>query len=814
MDIAAPGGGFEGGILSTIPGNAYGLMAGTSMATPLVAGCLGLLKSYHPNWTNIHLITQLLGTADNIDTVNPNYLTMLGSGRVNAYRMLSDQNVTMPYLKLDLLSFNPADANGNGINEPGENVTLNFTLHNYIQCTGVHNIPVSITTQDPDITIISGSGTVTIPADSSFSILNQLQIKVGANATCHFAQMTLHFQSTLQILAGKDINFEVLVAPSGILVFEGEQNGQDFSGKFITKFLDHLGYDYTYTNTFPVLQGFETVFLSNGNIGQNMDHGALLSQSNASALQKFLQGGGNAYFEMGGLFYSIYYFPNRDTLKQLLGVNTFTWTELENPIDTLRGVVNTPMAGMMYAGSDQRYNWHIDKVTPKTGAFIPFREQNYGNGNVAIMYDGAATNGQKSFFMEYALADLRDRDTTSSRYNILLKTMDFFGYTRPQGYILSNFVTDIKAGGMPLQVHFTDITLSDSAHPVNSWKWDFDNNGTIESFERNPVWTYNAGGTYSVKLIASNGFKTDTLVMEDLISVNTGYLVYEGSSFIKNYLEAQALPVTYRTTMQTPLTGFSAAFLSFGNFSSESTFLENQKANVIVDYLEHGGYVYLEGADVLGYDQMNNASLLALFGLSSATDGTTNPIDSLEGQSGALTEGMLFTANTQLSNSYIDIYTPAADAIPAFSESSYGTVAVQNSVSGGHRTFCLSYALSRLDDGELPSTRNELLRRILNFFDVATTAPYENTSNTMRCTVYPNPSNRNTTIRYFLPEDNQVTLEIFNSTGRKIMQPVQGNQSKGLHDQSVNTGGLPSGLYYYLLRSGTITSSGKIIIMK
>ena len=57
---------------------------------PAVLDCL---KSYHPDWSNDQLITQLLGTADNIDSLNPNYINMLGTGRVNAYRMLVEEDV-------------------------------------------------------------------------------------------------------------------------------------------------------------------------------------------------------------------------------------------------------------------------------------------------------------------------------------------------------------------------------------------------------------------------------------------------------------------------------------------------------------------------------------------------------------------------------------------------------------------------------------------------------------------------------------------------------------------------------------------------
>ena len=821
VDIMAPGGGTEGGILSTIPGDGYMLGSGTSMASPLVAGCFGLLKSYHPGWSNEKLVTQLLGSADNIDSLNPGYETMLGSGRVNAYRMLKDQNVTMPFLKLEMISVTPVDANGNDINEPGETVTLNFMMRNYVHCASANNVDVSITSNDPGIIITNGTCTVNIPADSSFSILDQLQMQVAPNASCHYADLTIHFQSSLAILSGKDITFKVLVNPSGILVYEGEPNGQDFSGSFIAGFFDHLGYNYTYTNLLTTLAGFETVFLSHGDIGQNGDKGMPLIPEQASALQKFLQSGGKAYLEMGGLFYYIYYYPNRDTLKQLLGINSFQYSELENPIDTLKGAISTPMSGMAFAGSDQKNNWHIDRVTPKTGAFIPFKERNYGTGNVSIMYDGSAANGQKSFYMAYALADLRDRDTLTSRYNVLLKTMKFFGYIPPQGYLLTNFTSNKKVGGAPLEVHFTDISLSDHGYPIISWQWDFDNDGTTDSHESNPVWKYHEAGTYSVKLITSNGFESDTLVKEGWITVNTGFLVYEGvagahdfsGSFIRDYLEARSFPVTYCNTLPESIRGFSAVFMSFGNYNSGNVFLDNNMAGIITDYLGNGGNVYLEGGNVFGLDQVNNSPFLSLFGLVSALDGITNPIDHLAGQTAALTNGMVFTGNDQFSNSYIDYYSPSSNGVPAFIESDYGPVAVQNNVPHYRKTFCFSYALSRLIDGEMPNTREELLNRILNFFDVYTAAPKEKESETIRCKVYPNPVNTTATIQYYLPEDTQVILEIYNSTGQKIMQHANSNQSKGEHFVPLNAGDLPAGFYYYSLRSGKYSAKGKIIIL-
>ncbi len=822
VDISAPGGGSEGGILSTLPGNAYGLMAGTSMATPMVAGCFGLLKSFHPDWSNDQLITQLLGTADNIDSLNPDYINMLGTGRVNAYRMLAEENV-QPFLKLDLTSFNTADANGNEINEPGELVTLNFDLHNYAPCYGADNVNVSISTEDPDIAIINGTATINIPPDSSFSILNQLQVQVSANASCHFADLTLHFESDMQITMGEDINLKLLVNPSGIFVYEGEENGQDYSGSFIASFLDHLGYDYTYSNTYISLKGFETVFLSNGNIGQNLDKGADFTQDNSLAIQDYLESGGKLYIEMGGMFFKIYNdnYPNKAAMKDLFGVNLLTTSTTENPIDTLLGVSGTPTAGMLFNRSDQSENWHIDKMFPQSTAKIPFFEKGYGN--IAIMNTGPENNPYKSFYMGYSSAELHDRDITSSRYNILLKIMQFFNYSLPQGYILSNFIADKNIGPVGLQVHFTDISLSDPVYPVNSWQWDFDNDGSIDSYDRNPSWTYNDGGNFSVRLIVSNGFKSDTLIKEGMINVNSGILVYENvaggidfsGTYIKDYIQGRGYPLTYTNNFPESLEGYSAVFLSTGNAGSTYAYLDDHMAKITTDYLEGGGYVYLEGSTIFGYYQTNNTLLFDLFGITSAEFVFTgNPIDSLGGQPDALTNEMLFTGDSQASDLYIDMYEPSPDGIAAFVESNYGTVAVQSSVPGGHRTFCFSYVLADLTDGEMPNTRDELLNRILNFFDIYTSVPVVVKPDALSCKVYPNPVNTNATFQYDMPEDGQVSLEIYNSTGQKIRQLADGFQSKGEHNVQWNAEGLPAGVCYYMLRCGKQMQSGKIIVMK
>jgi FOG: PKD repeat len=64
----------------------------------------------------------------------------------------------------------------------------------------------------------------------------------------------------------------------------------------------------------------------------------------------------------------------------------------------------------------------------------------------------------------------------------------------------ADFSANLFLGPAPLIVQFTDLSASNP----DSWEWDFDGNGSIDSNERNPVYTYENPGTYTVILKATN----------------------------------------------------------------------------------------------------------------------------------------------------------------------------------------------------------------------------------------------------------------------------------------------------------------------
>jgi len=79
---------------------------------------------------------------------------------------------------------------------------------------------------------------------------------------------------------------------------------------------------------------------------------------------------------------------------------------------------------------------------------------------------------------------------------------------------------------------------------------------------------------------------------------------------------------------------------------------------------------------------------------------------------------------------------------------------------------------------------------------------------------YPNPFNPVTTIRYALPEDCWVRLEVFNPLGRKVATLVDGFQKAGFKTSRWDAKQEACGIYFYRLKAGDFTKARKMILLK
>ena len=84
---------------------------------------------------------------------------------------------------------------------------------------------------------------------------------------------------------------------------------------------------------------------------------------------------------------------------------------------------------------------------------------------------------------------------------------------------------------------------------------------------------------------------------------------------------------------------------------------------------------------------------------------------------------------------------------------------------------------------------------------------------------HPNPFNPSTTIKFQLPVDALVKIELFNSIGQKVSELLNSDLSGGVHEVTFEGSKLSSGIYYYTMNAvgkdgKNFTSTKKMILMK
>jgi len=79
---------------------------------------------------------------------------------------------------------------------------------------------------------------------------------------------------------------------------------------------------------------------------------------------------------------------------------------------------------------------------------------------------------------------------------------------------------------------------------------------------------------------------------------------------------------------------------------------------------------------------------------------------------------------------------------------------------------------------------------------------------------YPNPFNPTTLIKYSLPEQQFVSLKIFDILGKEVATLVNENKPAGNYEVNFDAGNLSSGVYFYQLRASGFTETKKMLLMK
>jgi hypothetical protein len=79
---------------------------------------------------------------------------------------------------------------------------------------------------------------------------------------------------------------------------------------------------------------------------------------------------------------------------------------------------------------------------------------------------------------------------------------------------------------------------------------------------------------------------------------------------------------------------------------------------------------------------------------------------------------------------------------------------------------------------------------------------------------HPNPAKEKTTVPFRINSTNHVSIDLFNTQGKKVKIWVNGTYPPGEHKIETDLTDLPAGIYIYRMKSGFFEDSRKLTVVK
>lgn len=424
VDVCAPG----ENILSTTPGNSYAAFDGTSMATPIVCGLAGLLKSLHPDFTVEEVDSAILWGADDIYGVNPDSLRgKLGWGRINAFKTLA--LTVFPGIKIGSLVYSHRPDTGGVLNS----ISVDF-VYNEVHWQNASNVTLIFTS--PDTSIIFEDSTIYVgninSGDTVFVTGDSVTFR--AYGEPGYVPILVYINSTPQNPFAVD-TFQLIVGRPGILLINDDVDDSRLSYYTGVISASGLNFEVASPNIQPEdLLDRELVIWYTGN-NETPDTNLI------SAVSGYLDGGGN-------LFVSSQFMAENaafsDFITNYLKANV---VQTGRNYRGIKEVVENPWTGSFYrlygAGSAAN-NISGDIIEPVGGDTVVYYTSPAGTGNFGVAGVGY-TGSYISLFFAFPFESVSE--ASNGRTNLFLKILSYFGirtgieeHTRLNSGLLTNSV--------------------------------------------------------------------------------------------------------------------------------------------------------------------------------------------------------------------------------------------------------------------------------------------------------------------------------------------------------------------------------------
>lgn len=333
-----------------------------------------------------------------------------------------------------------------------------------------------------------------------------------------------------------------------------------------------------------------------------------------------------------------------------------------------------------------------------------------------------------------------------------VSTKQYLSATEPGAspYIRSMFYGDVRTDQVPMPVNFSDLSYGDPG-PAVSWNWDFNGDGITDAVTKNAEHTYAVADTYSVRLIVSDGVRTDTTIRKDYIT---------------------ALPTSPVIVMNTLQYGFGTIPVAVGI-----------KDTVIMVYNQG------KSPDSLFVSKVNGTSAFVAVKPDSAL--SVSPTSFVLGPKDSQAVHFTIHLNKMTRTSEATTYIPK---LVVTSHSNNGPKVFEKSF-----TFKVSGPLTGMQSASGIPSEYVLEQNYPNPFNPSTTIRYSISSDH-------SPAGRT--------EGVMVKLTIHDLLGREIATLVNEEQPAGWNEVTWNASGFASGLYYYRLHSQEFTETKKLLLVR
>ncbi len=181
---------------------------------------------------------------------------------------------------------------------------------------------------------------------------------------------------------------------------------------------------------------------------------------------------------------------------------------------------------------------------------------------------------------------------------------------------------------------------------------------------------------------------------------------------VRQFLDARGIAYDTGALLPENCSLYRTIFVCLGIYSSNHQ-LTAGEGQALAGFLDNGGGLYMEGGDTWYYDPQT--AVHPYFNIDGIADGAGDA-GPIAGAAGTFTEGMTF--NYTGGNNYIDHIAPLGSAFAIFLETTPQYINGVAYDGGTYRTVGTSFELGGLVDGTSPSTKEELLERMLDFFDL------------------------------------------------------------------------------------------------